>query len=33
MIQVSSYKFQVAGFPPKAGPPSAENLKPVTCNL
>ena len=27
------YKFQVAGFPPEAGPPPAENLNPATCNL
>jgi len=28
---VTSYRFQVSGFPPEAGPPSAEKL--ATCDL
>ena len=32
-VQASSFKLQVTGFPPKADPPPAGILKPVTCNL
>ena len=30
---ITGCREQVSGFPPEAGPPSAENLQPVARNL